>query len=217
MRSNTFKSALIKSGLAASVFLLASGAAFCQTATVTATTIGSGTVDVGASAPTATLTLTADASSVFDAGIVVVNSIAAPFSVDSGCAGGAPQGGSCTMNVTFSPTATGTLTDSVTVSATSTINPVTSSLTVTPSPVTLSATGISGLAATATTSGNVDVGASLTTLALTLTADSSSVIDAGSVSVTGVNAPFTVNASGCAAGAGASGSCTMNVTFAPTA
>ena len=61
MRSKIFKSVLIKSGLAASVLLLASGAAFGQT--VTAAAIGRGTVDVGASATTAALTLTADSPS----------------------------------------------------------------------------------------------------------------------------------------------------------
>ena len=49
MRSKTFKSVLIKSGLAASVLLLANGTAFGQTVTAAP----SGTVDVGASVTTA--------------------------------------------------------------------------------------------------------------------------------------------------------------------
>jgi hypothetical protein len=205
VRSNMFMPALIKSGLATSVLLLAGGAAFGQTVAVTP----SGTVDVGASLTTPSLTLTGP----IDAGFTVTG-VAPPFSVVdvNGCAAaGVAAAASCTMNVTFSPVATGLFTDTVTVNATSGGVALTTPLT-----TTLRGTGASGLTVTATASGNVDVGASLTTLALTLTADSSSVIDAGSVSVTGVTAPFTVDTTNCTNGAAASSSCTMNVTFAPT-
>src|ERR1700719_2648894 len=125
---------ILKSTLCATVLLLL-GAAMAVGQSVTAT--ASGTVAVGASVTTAALTVTAGASAI-DAGSVTVTGVLAPFSVDtSGCAGGAAAGASCTMNVTFSPTATGPVTDSVTVNAMSTGTAVA----LTGSPVTLSGIG----------------------------------------------------------------------------
>src|SRR6516164_3232314 len=120
--------------LASSVLLFASGAALGQSVTATA----SGSVDVGATVTTAALTLTAGASGI-DAASVTVGGVAAPFSVDtSGCAGAVGPGAQCTMNVTFSPTATGPFNDAVTVNATSGGSPVV----VSGSPVSLSGSGI---------------------------------------------------------------------------
>src|SRR3974390_2788223 len=120
--------------LASSVLLFASGAAFGQTVTATA----SGSVDVGATVTTAALTPPAGASA-SDPASVTVSGVAAPFSVDtSGCAGATAPGAQCTMNVTFSPTATGPFVDAVTVNATSGGLPVA----VTGSPVNLSGSGI---------------------------------------------------------------------------
>jgi hypothetical protein len=73
-----------------------------------------------------------------------------------------------------------------------------------------------GQSVTANPSGTVDVGATVTTAALTLTAGATA-IDANSVTVTGVAAPFAVDTSGCAAGAAAGLSCAVNVTFSPGA
>jgi hypothetical protein len=209
MRSKTFKSVLIKSGLAASVLLLASGAAFGQAVTAAA----SPTIDVGASVTTAALTLTGPIDTGFSFNVIP----ASPFSVvdANGCAAAGVAATPCTMNVTFSPTTTGAFTANFTLNGTSTVG-----TTVTPVALAASLTGsgVSGLTVTATASGNVDVGASLTTLALTLTTDSSTTVDANSISVTGLNPPFSVTdpnscvANGLAAGA----TCKMNVTFAPT-
>src|ERR1700686_4114195 len=135
MRFNMLTPRPTSLGLAVSVLLLASGAAFGQTVQATP----SGTVDVGASVTTAALTLTVPVGgSAIDLGSVTVTGDSAPFSVDrTGCAGAVAAGFSCTRNVTFSPIARGSFVASVIVSATSGGLAVT----VAGSPVTLSGTG----------------------------------------------------------------------------
>jgi len=137
MYTKTIKTALIKKGLAVSVLLLGSGAAFGQSASVA--TSGTGAVDVGASPipVTEVITLTAATGTPFDANSVST-SIVAPFSQDlSACNNGSPIT-SCTINVTFTPTAPGPVSQPVTITATtgSGVN------TVTLTSVTLTATGI---------------------------------------------------------------------------
>ena len=88
MYTKTIKTALIKRGLAVSVLLLGSGAAFGQTASLA--TSGTGAVDVGASPipVTEVITLTAATGTPFDANSVST-SIVAPFSQDlSACNNG---------------------------------------------------------------------------------------------------------------------------------
>jgi Abnormal spindle-like microcephaly-assoc'd, ASPM-SPD-2-Hydin/Bacterial Ig domain len=210
MRTYNFK-AIIKAALRVACILpFAAGAAFGQSVTATA----SGTVDVGASVTTAALTLTAGASAI-DAGSVTVTGVSAPFTVDpTGCAGGVAAGGSCTMNVTFSPTATGSFTDSVTVSATS----GSIAVAVAGSPVTLSGTGTVPTVTAANPLVFVDPGPGVQSAPLTVTLNN--VADTQLTFTT----VFSSTAYSVAAGGtclspivlgGATQTCTINVVFTP--
>src|ERR1700687_4738827 len=208
---------ILKSTLCATVLLLL-GAAMAVGQSVTAT--ASGTVAVGASVTTAAWTVPAGASAV-DAGSVTVTGVLAPFSVDpSACAGGVAAGASCTMNVTFSPTAAGSFIDSVTVNATSSGTAVV----LTGSPVKLSGKGHQptgppplslvagpGVGAISAPQTVTVPNASSTpvTFTLTSTAAYSLVLDtAGSACPTTTG--FTLGGTGLT-------SCTVNVVFTPVA
>src|SRR6516225_5112626 len=138
MYTKTIKTALIKRGLAVSVLLLGSGAAFGQTASLA--TSGTGAVDVGASPipVTEVITLTAATGTPFDANSVST-SIVAPFSQDLSACNNGSLITSCTINVTATPTAPGPVSQPVTITATTGggVNIVTLT-----SVVTLTATGI---------------------------------------------------------------------------
>ncbi|HEY2019014.1 MAG TPA: choice-of-anchor D domain-containing protein, partial [Bryobacteraceae bacterium] len=204
--------------MSATVLLLLLGTAMAVGQSVTAT--ASGTVAVGASVTTAALTVTAGASAI-DAGSVTVTGVSAPFSVDtSGCASGAAPGASCTMNMTFSPTAAGSFNDSVTVNAMSGGAPVA----LTGSPVTLSGTGYQptispasllfadpGVGATSTPQTVTVTNTSSTPVTFTLTTTSaySLVLDtAGSACPTTTG--FILGGTGLT-------SCTVNLVFTPVA
>ncbi len=136
-----------------------------------------------------------------------VSSITAsgPFAQTNNCGSSIAANGSCTVNVTFSPTATGTSTGSVTINA----GGVTSTVSLTgtgtaPGPV-LSASPAS-LSFPSTLVGN-----SPATQTVTVTNTGATAASVSSISVTG-NFSQTNN---CGSSIAANGSCTVNVTFAP--
>ncbi|WP_034271985.1 choice-of-anchor D domain-containing protein [Actinospica robiniae] len=133
-------------------------------------------------------------------------SISGPFAQTNGCGSSIAAGGSCTVNVTFSPTAAGNATGSLTVNAGGVTNTVALSGTGTaPGPV-LNANPAS-LTFPATVQGSTS-----SSQAVTVTNSGTSAATVSGVSVSG---PFTQsnNCSSIAVG----GSCTVTVTFKPTA
>lgn len=127
------------------------------------------------------------------------------FSQTNTCNGSVGAGGSCTINVRFTPSASGTRTATLDVTDDANNSPQSVSLTGTgQAPVTLSATSISF--------GNVLVGSSATAAPVTLTNNQSVSLTGINISVTG--AGFSqVNTCGTSIGPGAQ--CTITVTFAP--
>jgi hypothetical protein len=216
MQFKSIKSRLIRSGLAASILLLGSAAAFAQS--VPSASVALGTVNVGANAQ-ANVTLTADTLPIDPNSVSATLASGAPFSVDAtACTAGLAVLQTCTITVTFAPTATGTFNDSVTIIATTGAG---TPVTITNSPISVSGTGVYPTGASVTSAsvglGVVDVGASAQTAVLTLTADALP-IDAGSVSATlGTGAPFSVDATACAGGLTLGQTCAITVTLAPTA
>ena len=214
MRSNSFKSVLIKSGLAACVLALGSGVAFGQTVAASA----SGTVDVGASVITAALTLNGPIDPGFS-----LSGAAAPFTVSdpNGCATGGVTT-SCALSVTFSPTATGTATDPVTVSGTSTSGGVTTPFSVVAN---LSGSGALPQATPGQALTFQDFGPgkpSTQTVTVNLTNSAEAAAFAFTAAVNG-NTSYAVSGGTCLAtspvslGAGNPASCTVIVTYTPLA
>jgi hypothetical protein len=165
-----------------------------------------GSVPVGSTSSAQTVTVSNPTGSAAS-----VSSIAATgdFAQTSTCGSSIAANGSCTVSVTFKPTATGARTGTLTVNAGGTSNSVS-----------LSGTGTSGGGGSGTLTaspsslsfGNQAVGSTSTAQAVTVTNTGSAAASVSQVSATG---PFAAT-SGCGSSISAGASCTVNVTFTPT-
>jgi hypothetical protein len=196
------------------VTLTGTGVATPAALAVTPTSLAFGNQGVGSTSAARSLTLS-NTGGTGATGITVV--VTAPFSRPTGAAGGTctttlAAATSCTINVVFSPTA------AVTSNGTATI---TANVTVTGSPVTLTGTGVTGAAVLAVTPtslafGNQTVGTTSAAQTLTLS-------NTGTAGATGIGLTFTGPYARAAAGGtctttlAAATSCTIRVTFHPTA
>jgi hypothetical protein len=142
--------------------------------------------------------------------------VTAPFSRPAGVPGGTctttlAAGATCSINVVFSPTTAGAATGTATITA---------NVTVTGSPVALSGTGVAAAAILSVTPsplafGNRTVGTSTPNSTLTLS-------NTGTAAATGIAigtlaAPFGVASTTCTATLAAASTCTIAVSYAPTA
>jgi hypothetical protein len=170
---------------------------------------------VGVTSAAQTLTLSNTGAGTLS-GIVVT--VTAPFSRAGGagnCGGNLAAGSVCTIYVTFTPTAAGPATGSVT---------VTGNVLVAGSPVSLSGTGVANAPAASVSPSPLDFGVwakGTTSNSRTLT-----VTNTGNVALTGFNLTFTAPFARTTGGGGGAGgtcannlavgaSCTINVRFAP--
>ena len=134
----------------------------------------------------------------------------ANFGETNTCGGSVAASGSCTINVTFSPTATGTLTGTLTI--TDNNNGVAGSM----QTVSLSGTGtvgVAGVSPPSLTFGSQSVGTTSASQPVTLSNTGSGALTIASIATT---ANFG-ETNTCGGSVAASGSCTINVTFSPTA
>jgi hypothetical protein len=118
---------------------------------------------------------------------------------------------SCTVNIVFAPTTTGSRTATLNFNDTGSGSPQT---------VTLSGTGTSGASATpsALSFGAVNVGSSSAALSTSLKNESGASISLSSISVTGTNsADFTISSKTCGTSLAVSASCSVSVVFKPLA
>ena len=174
------------------------------TASPTALSFGSQTVNSSSAAQTVTVSNTGSAAA-------SISSITVPtgYSQTNTC-GSLAAGASCTVNVTFTPTATGSFAGSLTVSS----NASDSSLT-----VALSGTGTSAAVATLTATptslsfGSETVGSTTAAQAVTVKNTGTA---AASISSVSAGSPF-AQTNTCGGSLAAGASCTVNVTFTPTA
>lgn len=180
------------------------------TASLSPTAINLGSIDLGASTSmTFTVTNTTTfVSTVNVTNIAISGTNAADFTQTSNCTSLA-EGATCTITVTFAPSAIGTRTGLLTVTTDSTSNPT----------LTATLTGV-GLNTTATltpvsaTFPNTSI--SLTSAAQTFTYTNTSAI-AETVSSAAVTGDFSITANTCAsASIPASGTCSLSVVFIPT-
>jgi len=138
-------------------------------------------------------------------------STSANFGQTNDCAGSVAASGSCTINVTFSPTATGTLAGTLTVTDNS--NGVAGST----QTVNLTGTGaapapVAGVSPGNLSFGNQSVGTTSGSQPVILSNTGNAALTISSIS-TSANFGQSNN---CAGSVAASGSCTINVTFSPT-
>jgi hypothetical protein len=122
--------------------------------------------------------------------------------------------GSCTISVTFTPTATGTRTAALTVTDNS--NNVAGST----QTVNLTGTGagpVASLTPSTLTFGIQTLNSTSAAQSITLTNTGNASLTIASISVTGTNAGDFAQRNTCGSSVGASGNCTISVTFTPTA
>ena len=178
------------------------------TVALSATTLNFGDVYLGSSA-TKTLQVTNTSgftSTVTVSGVTVSGTNSGDYASSSNCTTLA-EGASCTVTVTFTPTAVGTRSATLTVATDSASDP---SLT-----AALTGVGVTDISASASllNFGNVDVGASSAAQTVTITNSTTVAIALTGLTISGDYSETTTCGSTLAAG----GTCTVSVVFKPTA
>ncbi|HUE42300.1 MAG TPA: SBBP repeat-containing protein [Candidatus Sulfotelmatobacter sp.] len=138
---------------------------------------------------------------------------AADFLASSTCGGTIAVGATCTISIAFTPSITGTETATLSVSDSDASSPQTVPLTGTgtapPSPVFLTPAPVNF--------GNQAIGSTSAAQTVTLKNTSTGAVNNIVVSITGANASLFAQTNACPAALAAGASCTISVTFAPTA
>ncbi|HEY1658702.1 MAG TPA: choice-of-anchor D domain-containing protein [Candidatus Sulfotelmatobacter sp.] len=174
--------------------------------TLSPTSLSLGSMGVGSTSPAQQVTLTNNSGSA-----LTINSIAfsggnpANFGQTNTCGTSVANGASCTLNVTFTPNATGAFSSTL---------EITDSASNSPQAVSVAGTGVTAvtLSRTSLSFGTVFIGSSVTAPAITLTNNQSVALTGISISVNS-SSYSQVNTCGTSIGPGAK--CTITVTFSP--
>ncbi|MDR3745766.1 MAG: choice-of-anchor D domain-containing protein [Acidobacteriaceae bacterium] len=181
-------------------------------ATLSATTMTFSAQPVGTTSAAQTVTLTNSGSAPLNlTSIALSGSNAAEFSQTNNCAASLAAAATCTINVGFSPTASAAATASVSIAYNAIGSPQTVTLSGT---VALPATTLSPTTLTFTPQA---VGTTSAAQTITLTNSGAAPLTLTSIGITGTNSAEFSETSTCANTLAASASCSINVTFAPTA
>jgi len=179
-----------------------SGSGFVTTATVSPATLSFGNQNVSAASTAQVVTITNTGSSAMAVSSVTAT---AGFSQTNNCSSLAASGGTCAINVTFAPTASGATTGTLVINDNAQGNPHS---------VTLSGTGIAGtasLSASSLTFASSSVGAKSSAQTVTITNNGNGPLTVSSIQANG-DFSQTNNCTTVAATA----SCAVQVTFTPT-
>ncbi|MDR3676720.1 MAG: choice-of-anchor D domain-containing protein [Acidobacteriota bacterium] len=144
-------------------------------------------------------------------GISVTGTNATDFAQTNSCGGTIAAAGTCTINVTFTPTASGGRTAAISI-----VDNAPDS----PESVPLSGTGLSGhvsLSPSSLTFASQNLGTSSTAQSVTMTNTGNASFTIGGVSIVGTNSGDFSQTNGCGSSLGANASCTIIVQFSPTA
>jgi hypothetical protein len=174
------------------------------TAAPASLTFGNQTLNTSSAAQVVTVT-NASASAVTVSGVVV----AGDFTQANNCSSVASNGGTCNISVTFTPTATGIRTGTVTITDNAQGSPQTVSLAGTGSATSAS---IATLAPTSLTFAAQQVGTTGAAQAVSLTNSGTTALTISGIVVTGDYS----QTNNCPASLAAGSACAINVTFAPT-
>ena len=135
--------------------------------------------------------------------------ITGPFAFTSTCSATVNPGGSCTLTVAFKPTTVGPLTGSIAITDNAPLSPQT---------LALSGTGTSvKLAPASLNFGNQTVGTTSARKIVTLTNLGSVALNISGITVTGTNLSDFAEVNNCGASIAAGASCSIAVTFTPSA
>jgi len=169
------------------------------TLSATTLTFSSG-VNVQSAAQSVTVTNSGSATLTFSG----ITASPSSFVQTNNCGTSLAAGGSCTINVTFTPTAAGTVSGTLTITDNASNSPQT---------VTLSGTGYSvSLSTNTLTFSGVAVGTTSAAQSVTLNNAGTAALAISSITISG---DFAISKNTCGSSVGASGSCTISVTFSP--
>ncbi|MGD0921682.1 MAG: choice-of-anchor D domain-containing protein [Terriglobia bacterium] len=167
---------------------------------------------VGTTSDLQTVTLTNNGTATLNiASIAITGTNGGDFAQANTCGSSLAAAANCAVNVTFTPTAVGTRSGTVAINDDATGSPQT---------VSLSGTGVApatSLTPTSLSFGNQLVGSTSATQPVTLTNNGTATLNISGIAITGTNAGDFAQANTCGATLATSGSCTINVTFKPTA
>ncbi|PYV17843.1 MAG: hypothetical protein DMG21_07005 [Acidobacteria bacterium] len=135
-----------------------------------------------------------------------------PFGQTNSCGTSLAAGASCTISVTFKPTATGSVTGKLSITDNATGSPQTVSLAGTG----VSATGPVSLSPSSLTFASTTVGSTSATQTVTLSSLKSSAVSPG-IAISGTNPGDFAQTNNCGTSLAAGAKCTISVTFKPTA
>ncbi|MBZ5562828.1 MAG: choice-of-anchor D domain-containing protein [Acidobacteriia bacterium] len=178
------------------------------TVTLNPTALSFGSYGIGVTSPPLAVTLTNNGP-----GPLLVTKVVATgdFGVTTTCLGTVAASANCTINVTFTPSTGGNRTGSLTITDDATSSPQT---------VTLSGTGVAPavtVSPTSLTFTAIPVGTITEAQVITLTNIGPGPLAISSVTIQGPNASDFLQTNDCVSSLAASASCTINVTFKPTA
>ncbi|HET9551543.1 MAG TPA: choice-of-anchor D domain-containing protein, partial [Anaeromyxobacteraceae bacterium] len=195
----------------ASVALAGTGVAPAAAVSPASLAFGDQLVTTASAAQAVTLSNTGTANLAV-ASLALAGADAAQFTLVNGCGATVAPGASCAVSVAFAPATIGAKAASVVVTSNDPANPT----------LTVGLTG-NGVIATASVSpaslafGNKQVGTSTAAGTVTLSNTGTTALAIGSIAFTGANPGDFAQTSTCGASVPAAGSCTVSVTFKPTA
>jgi FlaG/FlaF family flagellin (archaellin) len=174
-------------------------------------TFGSQSLDTKSPALAVTLSNTGNVTLTYAPPIILTGTNSGDFSESDNCGGSVAAGANCTISVTFTPSAVGTRTASLT---------LTSNASNSPQAVSLSGTGTNStvsLFPSTLAFASQPVGTTSTALAVILTNTGGAALTINNFAVTGTNAGDFAQINTCGSSVAAGANCTINVTFKPTA
>lgn len=193
-----------------SVSLAGTGTAPGGTISPTSISFGSQSLGSTSSAQTATLSNNGSAALAISS-LAITGANSGDFAQTNTCGSSVAAGGSCTISVTFTPTASGIRTASVTVTDNATGSPQSVSLsgTATAPVITLSPTSIAF--------GTQPIATTTSAETISVTNGGNSALNISSLAITGANAgDFAEIGDTCGTSVAAGGNCTVGITFTPS-
>jgi hypothetical protein len=168
-----------------------------------------GSQGVGTTSPPQTITISNSSNVVLNIASIVASG---NFSQTNDCVGSLAIGAHCTVNVTFAPTTTGLLTGAITVTDSTKISPVA---------IPLSGTGVNGPFLTPYPNrvnfSPQNQGTSSSPATIMLVNTGNAALSISSIGITGADASSFSQKNTCGSSLVAGASCSVNVTFTPTA
>ena len=189
-----------------------SGTGTAGVVSLSATSLAFGNQSVGTTSTAQSLTLSNTGNAALSiTSLALTGTNAGDFAQTNTCGNSVAAGANCTISVTFKPSASGSRTASVS---------ITDSASGSPQTVSLSGTGTAGvvsLSATSLAFGNQSVGTTSTAQSLTLSNTGNAALSITSLALTGTNAGDFAQTNTCGSSVAAGSSCTISVTFTPSA